>query len=41
MADRLASLGGSFDIQSTPGEGTTVHGAVPIDTESPLVASPR
>jgi signal transduction histidine kinase len=40
MADRLASLGGSFDIRSTPGEGTTVRGAVPIDAESPLVASP-
>ena len=40
MADRLASLGGSFDIRSTPGEGTVVCGAVPIGRESPLVASP-
>jgi signal transduction histidine kinase len=30
MADRIGALGGSFQIQSNPGEGTTVKGAVPI-----------
>ena len=29
MADRLAALGGSLEIDSTPGDGTTVRGWVP------------
>jgi signal transduction histidine kinase len=29
MADRLAALGGSFHIRSTPGHGTTVTGQLP------------
>jgi signal transduction histidine kinase len=29
MADRLAALGGSLDVRSAPGEGTTVTGRVP------------
>jgi signal transduction histidine kinase len=29
MADRLAALGGSLEIQSAPGEGTTLTGRVP------------
>jgi signal transduction histidine kinase len=29
IADRLAALGGSFDVRSAPGEGTTVLGRVP------------
>jgi len=30
MADRLAALGGSVDVRSKPGSGTTVVGRVPI-----------
>lgn len=29
MADRMASLGGTFEVRSAPGEGTTVIGRVP------------
>ena len=31
IADRLAALGGSFDLRTAPGEGTTVLGRVPAD----------
>jgi len=31
MADRLDAIGGSFEIRSTPGGGTTVTGRVPVD----------
>ena len=31
MADRLAALGGTIEVTSTPGQGTTVAGRVPID----------
>jgi signal transduction histidine kinase len=30
MADRLAALGGSIDVQSRPGLGTTVAGRIPV-----------
>jgi signal transduction histidine kinase len=30
MADRLAAVGGSLDIRSAPGSGTTVAGRVPV-----------
>ena len=30
MADRLAAVGGSLDIRSAPGHGTTVAGRVPV-----------
>jgi signal transduction histidine kinase len=30
MADRLAAVGGSFDLESSPGRGTTVGGSVPV-----------
>jgi signal transduction histidine kinase len=30
MADRLAAVGGSFDVRSSPGRGTTVVGRVPV-----------
>ena len=41
MADRLASLGGSFEVISTPGGGTTVRGTVPIGGDGPRVAVAR
>ncbi|HTG47019.1 MAG TPA: sensor histidine kinase, partial [Actinomycetota bacterium] len=34
MADRLAVLGGSIDVRSTPGSGTTVTGSVPVGESS-------
>jgi signal transduction histidine kinase len=30
MADRLEALGGSFQVMSKPGEGTTVTGSIPV-----------
>jgi signal transduction histidine kinase len=30
MADRLAALGGSLEVRSAPGSGTTVEGRIPI-----------
>jgi signal transduction histidine kinase len=30
MTDRIGALGGMLRIHSSPGEGTTVSGAVPI-----------
>ncbi|MGH2675321.1 MAG: histidine kinase, partial [Actinomycetota bacterium] len=30
MADRVEALGGSLDVESAPGEGTTVTGRIPI-----------
>jgi signal transduction histidine kinase len=32
MADRLAAVGGSLDVRSAPGRGTTVAGRVPVTT---------
>jgi signal transduction histidine kinase len=33
MVDRLAALGGSVDIRSAPGSGTTVAGRIPVRSE--------
>jgi signal transduction histidine kinase len=30
MADRLAALGGRFEIKTVPGRGTNVLGRIPI-----------
>jgi signal transduction histidine kinase len=30
MADRLEALGGSLEVRSTPGEGTSVVGRLPV-----------
>jgi signal transduction histidine kinase len=40
IADRLAALGGTFDLESEPGVGTTIHGTLPVElgegaTETP------
>ena len=35
IADRLAALGGTVEILSAPGEGTTVAGIVPADQDRP------
>jgi signal transduction histidine kinase len=34
IADRLAALGGTFEVRSAPGEGTTVSGSLPVMEES-------
>ncbi len=34
MADRLAALGGTLEIRSQPGQGTTVTGRLPVKTVS-------
>ena len=39
MADRLDALGGSLEVRSTPGRGTTVAGRVPQSSDVRL--SPR
>ncbi len=36
MADRLAALGGSFEVRSRPGEGTTVSGRLPFTALRPV-----
>ena len=33
MRDRLSALGGEVEVRSAPGEGTTVHGRVPLREE--------
>jgi len=33
MADRLAALDGTLEVRSAPGQGTTVTGRIPLDTE--------
>ena len=32
MTDRLAALGGTLDIRSRPGGGTTVSGRIPVQS---------
>ena len=34
IADRLAALGGTVDVRSTPGDGTTVAGRIPVSEAS-------
>jgi len=29
MRDRVGAIGGTLDITSSPGQGTTVHGTIP------------
>ncbi|HEV3400055.1 MAG TPA: GAF domain-containing sensor histidine kinase [Actinomycetes bacterium] len=36
MAERAATLGGSLEVSSTPGGGTIVRVAVPLETAAPL-----
>ena len=33
LRDRVAALGGTFDVLSPPGEGTTVHATIPLGGE--------
>jgi signal transduction histidine kinase len=35
MADRLAALGGSLEVRSQPGQGTTVSGRLPVSSGLP------
>ena len=36
IADRLSAVGGTLDVSSVPGRGTSVHGAIPIpEPDSP------
>jgi len=35
MADRLDAIGGTLEIRSTPGSGTSVMGRVPVGSENP------
>ena len=30
MRDRIGAIGGTLDITSSPGQGTTVHGTIPV-----------
>jgi len=36
MADRLDAIGGTLEVRSQPGEGTTVKGRIPTSTVSPI-----
>ena len=31
IADRLAAIGGSLEVVSAPGDGTTVTGRIPVE----------
>ena len=35
MADRLAALGGRFEVRSAPGQGTTITGYLPVPSRAP------
>jgi signal transduction histidine kinase len=35
MKDRLAALGGTFAVRSSPGDGTTVQGSIPVRPAEP------
>jgi signal transduction histidine kinase len=39
MQDRLAAFGGSLEVRSAPGAGTTVIGRVPVPREAPALAT--
>jgi signal transduction histidine kinase len=41
MADRLAAVGGSLDVRSAPGRGTTVSGRVPVGADRRLEEASR
>ena len=34
MADRLAALGGRLEVQSAPGQGTTITGHLPVPSRA-------
>ena len=34
MADRLGAFGGTIEVISTPGAGTTITGTIPLPTEA-------
>jgi signal transduction histidine kinase len=36
MADRLAALGGTVEVESQPGRGTTVRGRIPTGHLTPV-----
>jgi signal transduction histidine kinase len=36
IADRMESLGGSVEVRSAPGEGTTISGMVPAPVVGPV-----
>ena len=33
MRDRIGAVGGTLDIVSSPGQGTTVRGTIPVDRD--------
>ncbi len=35
IADRIAALGGSLDVRSSPGNGTTIAGSLPVSEATP------
>jgi signal transduction histidine kinase len=41
MADRLAAVGGTLRIDSVPGAGTTISGALPVSEPARAPASVR
>jgi signal transduction histidine kinase len=41
MEDRLDALGGTLQIESTPGVGTTLRATVPVSQVAPAVTAPN
>ena len=40
MADWVGALGGTLQVQSAPGQGTTVRGVVPLPADGPPAPAP-
>lgn len=40
MTDRLGAVGGTLRLESTPGGGTTVRGAIPLEASAAVAAEP-
>ena len=41
MADRIAAVGGSLRVRSTPGTGTCITGTVPVPVSTPVMTRAR
>jgi signal transduction histidine kinase len=41
MRERVLMLGGTLDIDSQPGEGTTLSVRVPLDSEQALITEEK
>ena len=40
MSDRVGATGGSFKVQSAPGQGTRISGRIPVPAAQPTETAP-